>query len=91
VASIPGKGKVFFSLFNCVQTACGAHPASESMGTGGALGLRRPGRDADRSPPYSAQVESDGGTPPLAHIFMTRYTGNSSLPSGRCRYSSLAD
>jgi hypothetical protein len=43
--SIPDRQRTFsFSL--CVQTGCGAHPASCTMGTGG---KERPGRDADHS------------------------------------------
>jgi hypothetical protein len=48
-----------FSSSLCVQTGSGAHPASCTMGTGGAFpgGKARPGRDADHSPPSSAEVE----------------------------------
>jgi hypothetical protein len=42
------------SLF--VQTGSVAHPASCTMGTGGKA---RPGRDADHSPPSSAEVVND--------------------------------
>jgi hypothetical protein len=47
-----------FSSILCVQTGSGAHSASSSMGTGGPFpgGKARPGRDADHSPPYSAEV-----------------------------------
>jgi hypothetical protein len=47
----------FYSLF--VQTGSGAHPASFTMGTGGPFpgAKARPGRDADHSPPSSAEVE----------------------------------
>jgi hypothetical protein len=45
----------------CVQTGSGAHPASCPMGTGGPFpGVKaRPGRDADHSPPSSAEVENE--------------------------------
>jgi hypothetical protein len=45
----------------CVQTGSGAHPASCTMGTGGPFpgGKARPGRDADRSPPSSAEVGNE--------------------------------
>jgi hypothetical protein len=55
---IPGGAKDFSSsLF--VQTGSGAHPASCPMGTGGPFpgAKARPGRDADHSPPSSAEVE----------------------------------
>jgi hypothetical protein len=50
-----------FSSSLCVQTGSGAHPASCSMGTGGSVrGVKaRPGRDADHSPPSSAEVENE--------------------------------
>jgi hypothetical protein len=43
----------------CVQTGSGAHPASCTVGTGGSFpgGKAWPGRDADHSPPSSAQVK----------------------------------
>jgi hypothetical protein len=50
-----------FSSNLCVQTGCGAHPASCTVGTGGSLsgGKARPGRDADYSPPSSAEVKKE--------------------------------
>jgi hypothetical protein len=50
-----------FSSNLCVQTGSGAHPASCTMGTGGSLsgGKARPGRDADHSPPSSAEVKKE--------------------------------
>jgi hypothetical protein len=47
-----------FSLHHCVQTDSGAHPGSYPMGTDTlSLGLKRPRREADHSPPSSAQVK----------------------------------
>jgi hypothetical protein len=45
----------------CVQTGSGAHPASCTVGTGGSFpgGKARPGRDADHSPPSSAEVKKE--------------------------------
>jgi hypothetical protein len=50
-----------FSASLCVQTGSGAHPASCPMGIGGLFpgGKERPGRDADHSPPSSAEVENE--------------------------------
>jgi hypothetical protein len=50
-----------FSSSLCVQTGSGAHPASCTMGTGGSFpgGKARPGRDADQSPPSSAEVMNE--------------------------------
>jgi hypothetical protein len=50
-----------FSSSPCVQTGSGAHPASYPMGTGGSFpgGKARPGRDADHSPPSSAEIKNE--------------------------------
>jgi hypothetical protein len=50
-----------FSSNLCVQTGSGAHPASCTMATVGPFpGTKeRPGRDADHSPPSSAEVVSE--------------------------------
>jgi hypothetical protein len=55
----PARAKDFSSIL-CVQTDSGAHPASCTMGTGDPFpeGKARPGRDADHSPPSSADVEN---------------------------------
>jgi hypothetical protein len=49
-----------FSSILWVQTGSGAHPASCTMGTGGPFpgAKARPGRNADHSPPSSAEVEN---------------------------------
>jgi hypothetical protein len=48
-----------FSSNLCVQTGSGVHRASCTMDTRGPFpgGKARPGRDADHSPPSSAEVE----------------------------------
>jgi hypothetical protein len=50
-----------FSSSLCVQTGSGAHPAACTMGTGGPFpgGKARTGRDADHSPPSSAEVKNE--------------------------------
>jgi hypothetical protein len=55
------EGAKDFSSILCVQTGSGAHPASCTMGTGGPFpgGKARPGRDADQSPPSSAEVVNE--------------------------------
>jgi hypothetical protein len=54
-------GEKDFSSNLCVQTGSGAHPAPCPMGTGVlSPGVKaRPGRDADHSPPSSAEVENE--------------------------------
>jgi hypothetical protein len=58
--SIPGTGEKIFPLAS-VQTGSGAHTASCIMGTGDPFpgAKARPGRDADHSPPSSAQFENE--------------------------------
>jgi hypothetical protein len=47
-----------FSLHNRVQNDSGAHPASYPVVTRGSFpGLKRPGPEADHSPPSSAEVK----------------------------------
>jgi hypothetical protein len=58
---LDGRGSILdtgrgFSSSLCVQTGCGAHPASYTMGT---RGKARPGRDADHSPPSRAEVKKE--------------------------------
>jgi hypothetical protein len=55
----PAEAKDFSSIL-CVQTGSGAYPASCTMGTGGPFPGRkaRPVRDADHSPPSSAEVKN---------------------------------
>jgi hypothetical protein len=50
-----------FSFNLCVQTGSGAHPDSCPMGTEGSFhgGKALPGRDADHSPPSSAEVVNE--------------------------------
>jgi hypothetical protein len=50
-----------FSSCPCVQTGSGVHPASYPMGTVGPFpGCKaRPGRDADHSPPSSAEIKNE--------------------------------
>jgi hypothetical protein len=50
-----------FSSILCVQIGSGAHPASCTIGTGGPFlgGKAWPGRDADHSPPSSAEVMNE--------------------------------
>jgi hypothetical protein len=47
------------SLYHRVQIGCGAHPASYPMGTGDYFpGLKLKGREADHSPPSSAEAKN---------------------------------
>jgi hypothetical protein len=57
--SIPGRGKDF-PLASCVHTSSEAHPASNSMDTGGPFpgGKTRPRHDTDHSPFSSVDVNN---------------------------------
>jgi hypothetical protein len=47
-----------FSLHHRIKNGSVAHPASYQMGTRGlSMGVKRPGREADHSPPSSAEVK----------------------------------
>jgi hypothetical protein len=47
-----------FSFHHLVQNGSGAHPASYPIGTMASFpGAKRPGREADHSPPSSAEVK----------------------------------
>jgi hypothetical protein len=49
----------YFSLCHRVQTGSGAHSASYPMGTAAlSPGIKRPGREAEYSPPSSAEVKN---------------------------------
>jgi hypothetical protein len=56
----PADAKDFSSNL-CIQTGSGANPAFCTMGTEGPFpgAKARPGRDADNSPPSSAEVENE--------------------------------
>jgi hypothetical protein len=52
------QGQQECSLLHVVQTASGAHPASNPMGTGAVTsGVMQPWREADHSPTTSAEVK----------------------------------
>jgi hypothetical protein len=55
------------SLPQSVQTGSGAHPASYSTSTGASIETKRPGLEADHSPPSSAEMTSTLITPLLPH------------------------
>jgi hypothetical protein len=55
-----------FPLLHSDQAGPGAHPASYTMGTESSFpGVKRLGREADHSPPSSAEVKNDGAILPL--------------------------
>jgi hypothetical protein len=66
---IPRKGQDF-SLLRSLQTGSGAHPTSYAMDIVRLLplGVKRPGLEADHSPPSSVEIKNDGAIPPLPRI-----------------------
>jgi hypothetical protein len=66
-------GDIDFSLFHRVQTGSETHPICYSMGTGAlSLAVKRQRREADHSPPPSAEVKNGGAILPLPHSFSWR-------------------
>jgi hypothetical protein len=67
-------GQEFFS-FHVVQTGSGVQPASYRVGAGSTLspGVKRPGSEADHSPPSSAEVKNGGAISPFPHTSSLRY------------------
>jgi hypothetical protein len=67
---VPVGSRIFTSPI--VQTGSGVHPTSCTMGNGGSFpGVKRPGLEADHSPPASAEVKKMWiytSTPP--YVFM---------------------
>jgi hypothetical protein len=58
-----------FSLFHRVQTESRAQSASYPVGTGAlSLVIRRPRRETDHSPPFSAEVNNGEAIPPLTQV-----------------------
>jgi hypothetical protein len=59
--------KGIFHFFHRVQTGCQAHPASYPMGIEDYFypRLKQQRREADRSPPSSAEIKNGGAIPPL--------------------------
>jgi hypothetical protein len=60
-----------FPLFHGVQAGFGSHPASYAMDTEAvSLGVKRPGCEAQHSPPSSVEVKNGGAIPAPPFIFM---------------------
>jgi hypothetical protein len=56
------------NFLHVVHTGSGAHPASSPVGTGGFFsGGKAAGREADHSPPTSAEVKKRGSVHRLPH------------------------
>jgi hypothetical protein len=60
-----------------VQTGLGAHPSSYTMDTGSFTGVKRPGRDVDHPPTYSAEVKE------RVHLYIRSLSGPSWPVVGR--------
>jgi hypothetical protein len=56
-----------FSLLHSVESGPGAHPVSCIVGAL-SLGVKRPVREADDSPPSSSEAKNDGAISPLPQM-----------------------
>jgi hypothetical protein len=57
-----------FSIFRVVQTGSGVHPTSCLVGNGDfSPGVKRPWREADRSPPAATEVKKCESILPVPH------------------------
>jgi hypothetical protein len=65
-SSIPGKGKRFFFIPHSIQTSCGSHPVSYTVGTKAlSFGVKQLGHEADHSTPSSAEAKNSWAIPSL--------------------------
>jgi hypothetical protein len=64
--SNPEKGKIFFSTRSIPVLRPTQSPIQLILGAISS-GLKRPGREAHKSPPPSAEVKNDGAITPLPH------------------------
>jgi hypothetical protein len=72
-SSIPAGVKDFSPLHN-IQSGSGTHPASYPVGTGAVSPeVKRPGCEADQSPPSSADVKNGGPIHPRLHGMVLSY------------------
>jgi hypothetical protein len=74
-----------FSPLHSAETGSGDHPTFWSIGMdvfAGGGGVKPPGREADHTPPASAEVKHGGAIPPLPHTsvwldaYLFKYKGN---------------
>jgi hypothetical protein len=67
------------SSLHVIQTGSRDHPASYPMGTLSSFpGVRRPGREANHSPPTIAEVKKSGSIHPLPHTLFYLYLSHTS-------------
>jgi hypothetical protein len=64
---VPGRGKLFFSIVCGLALGPTQRPTQWVPGVL-SRGVKRRGREADCSPPSSAEVKNGGAIPPLPHI-----------------------
>jgi hypothetical protein len=74
-SGLPGleyrQGKYFCLLHNIQPVLMPIQPPIQWVLCASSPGVKRPGREADHSPPSSAEVKKGGGISPLPpHVFM---------------------
>jgi hypothetical protein len=66
ISQSAGRAGQDFFLFHSVQTISGAYTACYPMGTWDSFPeVKRPGREADPSPPSTTKIKNGGAIPPL--------------------------
>jgi hypothetical protein len=65
--SVPGRGTIFLSTIMCGPALGSVQPPIEWVRGGVSPGLKRQGREADHSPPCSAEVKNGSVIPSLPH------------------------
>jgi hypothetical protein len=66
-SSIPGRDNRFLSTAVSRPTLGITQPHIQWVSGALLLGVMRPDREADHSPPSSSEVQNDGAVPPLPH------------------------
>jgi hypothetical protein len=66
--SIPGKGNILLFTVASIPAQGPTQPSIQWVRGIISPGVKRPGREADYSPPSSAEVKNCGAIPPLPHV-----------------------
>jgi hypothetical protein len=61
-------GKIFLVSTASRPVLGPIHPPAQWVSGTTSPGVKRPGREADHSPPFSAEVKNGGAIPPLPHM-----------------------
>jgi hypothetical protein len=70
--SIPGRGKISVLSTATIPALGPTQPPIQWIPGALSLGVKRPGREADHSPPSSAEIKNGVAIPPLPHMSLWR-------------------